>query len=61
MTSEMAPVAEVCQYTPLHRRNGVPATTTVQTATLGAVPCCQACKELYQRLAGGRTDTRHGG
>jgi hypothetical protein len=28
MTSEVAPVAEVCQYTPLHRRNGGPATTT---------------------------------
>ena len=38
-----------------HKMAGVPATTTVETATVGTVPCCAECAAFYERMGGGRS------
>jgi hypothetical protein len=49
--SDMTPVSETCQYSPQHKLDGVPATATIETATVGVVLCCEACRALYERLS----------
>jgi hypothetical protein len=43
--------ASVCQYSPSHKMEGVPATTTLPHPVLGEVPGCQACADFYARMA----------